>query len=55
MPGIMSEGVGTAYGSKWHFSSNRCNAQFRELLEAQRTCRERRERLDPTKMTRSGG
>ena len=26
--------------STLHFSSNRCNAQFRELSEVQRTCHE---------------
>jgi hypothetical protein len=31
----------------------RCNAQFWELWEVQRTCRERRERVDLTKMTHS--
>ena len=35
-------------------SSNCCNAPIRELSEAQRTCRERRERVDLTKMTHLG-
>src|ERR1700730_16613153 len=34
----------------WHFSSNRCNAQFRELSEVQRTCHEPVRRVDPTLM-----
>jgi hypothetical protein len=34
-----------------HFSSNRCNAQFRELSEVQRTCRELVGRVDPTLLT----
>jgi hypothetical protein len=39
---------------KWHFSSNRCNAQFRELSEVQRTCHEPVGRLDPTLLTQTG-
>jgi hypothetical protein len=29
-----------------------CDASIRSVLEVKRTCRERRERVDPTKMTR---
>src|ERR1700730_1708748 len=58
------------FGRFWHFSSNRCNAQFRELLvapridslrcegsdaiRAKRTCRERREGVGRVKMAQSG-
>src|SRR6202048_344051 len=42
------------FGRFWHFSSNRCNAQFRELSEVQRTCHEPVGRISPTKMTHGG-
>jgi hypothetical protein len=43
-----------AYVAYWHSSSNRCNAQIRELSKVQRTCREIVGRVDPTLLTHLG-
>jgi hypothetical protein len=38
----------------WHFTSVRCDATIWSLLEVKRTCRARRDCVDPTRMTPSG-
>jgi hypothetical protein len=42
------------YFRSWHLASFRCGAKVRTLLEVKRTCQERRECADLTKMTHSG-
>jgi hypothetical protein len=40
-----------AYVAYWHIATIWCDVQIRSLLEAQRTCRERRERTDAALLT----
>jgi hypothetical protein len=35
----------------WHLASFRCGAKVQTLLEVERTCRDRRRRINLTKMT----
>jgi hypothetical protein len=39
---------------KWHVATLCCDALIRPVLEAQRTCRERRERTDVMRLTQLG-
>src|SRR6266404_4961174 len=38
----------------WHFATVRCDAPIRSLLDGKRTCRERREHTNATRLTPSG-
>jgi len=42
-----------ALGRDWHFTSVRCDATIWSLFEVKRTCRARRDCVDPTRMTHS--
>jgi hypothetical protein len=38
----------------WHLASFRCSAKGQTRLEAKRTSRDRRRRINPTRLTRTG-
>jgi len=38
----------------WHTTSIRCGAEVQTLLEVKRTCRDRRPRIDSTRLTPTG-
>jgi hypothetical protein len=39
------------YPIYWHLASFRCGAKVQTLLEVKRTCRDRRHRINPTRLT----
>jgi putative tryptophan/tyrosine transport system substrate-binding protein len=43
-----------ALGRDWHVASIRCGAKVQTLSEVKRTCRDRRRRINPTRLTQTG-